>query len=75
MTHADAIAALLRYVQTVVNESGAPSGFDTEGWLHCWLREANPALGGRTPSNVLKEPDGFEVVRSILARMQSGAYA
>jgi uncharacterized protein (DUF2384 family) len=34
-----------------------------------------PALGDRRPLDVLKEPGGLEVVRSLLMRVKSGAFS
>ena len=68
------ISALTELVQSMLAESGEQTGFDAKGWLEGWLIGVVAALGNRRPVDVLKEPDGLEVVRSLLSRAQSGAY-
>ena len=75
MAFEDVITILAVLVERMVGESGEPAGFDARTWLDHWLREAVPALGDRTPLDVLKEPGGLEVVRSLLLRSQSGAFS
>lgn len=75
MAFSDDIITLTALVERMVGESGEPAGFDARTWLDHWLREAVPALGDRTPLDVLKEPGGLEVVRSLLLRSQSGAFS
>eukprot|EP01034_Spumella_vulgaris_P007345 gene7345-9357_t len=58
-------------VQRMVDECGDPTGFDAKDWLHHWLVGAVPALGDRRPLDVLKEPGGLEVVRSLLMRIRT----
>jgi len=71
----DDIATLSVLVQSMLAESGEQTGFDAKAWLDRWLTGVVPALGNRRPIDVLKEPDGLEVVRSLLSRAQSGAYS
>lgn len=71
----DDIAALTELVQGLLAESGEQAGFDARAWLERWLSGVVPALGNRRPIDVLKEPDGLEVLRSLLSRAQSGAYS
>lgn len=71
----DDIATLTVLVQGMLAESGEQAGFDARAWLDHWLSGVVPALGNRRPIDVLKEPDGLEVVRSLLSRAQSGAYS
>lgn len=71
----DDIATLTVLVQGMLAESGEQAGFDERAWLDHWLSGVVPALGNRRPIDVLKEPDGLEVVRSLLSRAQSGAYS
>jgi uncharacterized protein (DUF2384 family) len=71
----DDIATLTVLVQGMLAESGEQAGFDARAWLDHWLSGVVPALGNRRPVDVLKEPDGLEVVRSLLSRAQSGAYS
>lgn len=69
------LATLELDVTRIVQESGRPDGFDARQWLNGWIAEPVPALGFRRPLDVLAEPGGLELVRTILARMQSGAYS
>lgn len=71
---ADVIARLIRQVEVMVAESGRPEGFDAAAWTSRWLREPVPALGGALPLDLIRTPEGAELVSDILARMQSGAY-
>jgi len=71
----DDIAALTALVQRMVEESGAPVGFDSRAWLDQWLLELAPAIGHRRPLDVLSEPGGLDLVRSYLLRAQSGAFS
>lgn len=71
----DDIATLTVLVQCMLAESGEKAGFDATAWLDHWLAGVVPALGNRRPIDVLNEPDGLEVVRSLLSRAQSGAYS
>lgn len=72
------IAALVRLVRTIVDESGDPAmakAFDAAAWLEDWLHQPNPALGGRLPSAWLGRSGGLDVLRTLILRAQSGAYA
>lgn len=48
--------------------------FDAEIWLNSWIETPQPALGGRTPSDLLESDDGLEIVRRLLGAAASGAY-
>lgn len=69
------IAKLIGQVQTMVEQSGDPIGFDAAQWLACWLDEPLPALGGQRPAEYMDTAEGRELVSSLLAMAQSGAYA
>jgi hypothetical protein len=71
----DDIATLTVLVQDILAESGEIAGFDARAWLDCWLTGVVPAFGTRKPVDVPNEPDGLEVVKSLLLRAQSGAYS
>lgn len=68
------LAPLYELVHPMGKESGLPAGFNVREWLERWMSQEVPALGSRRPIDVLKEPGGFEQVRSILLGMQGGAY-
>jgi putative toxin-antitoxin system antitoxin component (TIGR02293 family) len=69
------IARLVGQVQTLVEESGNPKGFDAGQWLAEWLDQPLPALGGKVPAEFMDTADGRALVSDILAQQQSGAYA
>jgi uncharacterized protein (DUF2384 family) len=66
---------LVGQVQAMVNESGNPKGFDAAKWLAQWMEQPIPALGGKNPASMMDTAEGQAVVSSLLAKMQTGAYA
>ena len=66
---------LIVMVQTMVEESGDPTGFDAARWVSEWLTEPLPALGGETPASYMDTFEGQKLVANLLAMIQSGAYA
>ena len=66
---------LIAMVQTMVEESGDPTGFDAARWVSEWLTEPLPALGGETPASYLDTFEGQKLVANLLAMIQSGADA
>ena len=69
------LARLVGQVQAMVEESGSPEGFNAAAWLARWLEEPLPALGGQRPAELVDTSEGQAIVASLLARIQSGAYA
>jgi len=69
------MARLVGQVESLVEESGQPDGFDAAAWVAHWLEEPVPALGGRRPAELMDTPEGQVVVSQLVARMQSGAYS
>ncbi|WP_236077311.1 antitoxin Xre-like helix-turn-helix domain-containing protein [Paraburkholderia domus] len=69
------MAKLIGQVQTMVEESGDPTGFDAAQWLASWLDEPLPALGGQRPAEYMDTAEGRDLVSNLLAMAQSGAYA
>lgn len=72
------LAKLIGQVETMLDQSGDPvlaQNFDAGKWLAGWINEPVPALGGRAPSAYLDTIEGQELVSSLLAMMQTGAYA
>jgi putative toxin-antitoxin system antitoxin component (TIGR02293 family) len=69
------IARLVGQVQTLVEESGTPKGFEAAKWLAGWLDRPLPALGGKRPAEFMDTADGRALVSDLLAQQQSGAYA
>lgn len=70
-----AVVGLIGQVDIIVQQSGDPGGFDAPRWTAEWLQRPHPALGGRTPGELLDTADGRALVSDLLARQQSGAYA
>ena len=69
------VESLIGMVQTMVEQSGDPAGFDAARWLSAWLTSPVPALGGATPASYLDTFEGQKMVGELLAMSQSGAYA
>lgn len=69
------LESLIDQVQAIVEESGDPTGFDAAKWLGEWLEQPLPALGGHKPSEYMDTVTGQQYISSLIARMQSGAYA
>lgn len=66
------VAATLR---RLLEESGDPDllkNFDLEGWVAQWMREQLPELGGKTPAEMLRNPEGQRAVEQVLERMRGG---
>ena len=59
----------------MVEESGDPQGFDAAAWLSTWIEEPLPALGGARPVDIMDTMEGQALVSTLLAQIQSGAYA
>lgn len=66
---------LVGQVQQMVEESGHTDGFDAKLWVAQWLGQPLPALGGQAPETFMGTVTGQQLVSSLLAQVQSGAYA
>lgn len=68
------LMSLIGLVEGMVagNES---SGFNAAKWLGAWLDAPLPALGGARPGSYLDTMVGQEMIASLLALAESGAYA
>ena len=66
---------LIGQVEVMVAESGDPSGFNAAHWVAEWLETPIPALNHERPAEFMDTIEGQELVSSLLAKMQSGAYA
>ncbi len=75
-TPSDPRQELLERTRQILANSTAPeaASFDAEAWLDEWLETRIRALGGRTPSQMIGDPDGFQAVWRVLGAMESGAY-
>ncbi len=69
------MARLVGQVQEMVAESGDLAGFDAASWVAQWLQSPLPALGGKRPAEFMDTADGQSLVSTVVARMQTGAYA
>jgi putative toxin-antitoxin system antitoxin component (TIGR02293 family) len=69
------MARLVGQVQSLVNESGDPKGFNAAEWVARWLEEPLAALGGQRPVELMDTTEGQAIVANLIARVQSGAYA
>jgi putative toxin-antitoxin system antitoxin component (TIGR02293 family) len=69
------VARLVGQVEQMVRESGNLEGFDAARWVAAWLQRSVPALGGSRPGDLMDTAEGREIVSSLVAQMQSGAYA
>jgi uncharacterized protein (DUF2384 family) len=69
------LSNLIVLVQTMVEQSGDPTGFDAAKWVANWLGQPNPALAGESPASYRETMEGQKLVSNLLAKMQSGAYA
>ena len=72
------VMAYLRVVATLrklLDESGDPEAlktFDLQAWVAKWVRVALPELGGKTPAEMLRNPEGQRAVEQLLERMRGG---
>jgi len=69
------VGMLIGMVQTMVEQSGDPAGFDAARWVAGWLASPVPALAGATPASYMDTIEGQRLVAELLARTQSGVYA
>ncbi|WP_325480420.1 antitoxin Xre/MbcA/ParS toxin-binding domain-containing protein [Piscinibacter sp.] len=66
------VAATLR---RLLEESGDPEqlkDFDLERWVAQWMGEPLSELGGKTPAEMLRNPEGQRAVEQVLERMRGG---
>jgi uncharacterized protein (DUF2384 family) len=69
------VETLIGMVQSMVEESGDPTGFDAARWVSDWLSKPLPALAGATPASYMDTFEGQKLVAELLSMSQSGAYA
>lgn len=69
------VETLIGMVQTMVEQSGDPTGFDAARWVSDWLTKPLPALAGETPASYMDTFEGQKLVAELLSMSQSGAYA
>ena len=66
------VAATLRRLLEESGDSELLKDFDLEAWVAQWMREQLPELGGKTPAEMLLNPEGQRVVEQVLERMRGG---
>ena len=62
-------------LQRLLEESGNAdevADFDLESWVKEWMREPLPEFGGKTPADMLRNPEGQRAVEELLDRMRGG---
>jgi putative toxin-antitoxin system antitoxin component (TIGR02293 family) len=69
------LGKLIGQVQSIVEESGEPAGFDAAKWVAEWIKTPQRALGGKRPDELLDTSDGRQLVSDLIGRQQSGAYS
>jgi len=69
------LQSLIGQVESMVAESGDPGGFNAAQWVAKWLEQPLPALDNAKPAAFMDTMAGIELVSSLLAQTQSGAYA
>jgi len=69
------LCRLIGHVDEIVRESGNPAGFDASTWVAAWLLQPHPALGNKLPEEFMDTAEGRDILFTLIAQMQSGAYA
>ena len=69
------LAKLVGQLESMLDESGNPEGFNATAWLSRWLSEPLPAFGGGRPIDLLDTMEGQALISRSLAQIQSGAFA
>ena len=66
---------LIGQVEAMIQESRNTATFNAAEWLADWLERPLPALDNEKPAAFIDTMEGIELVSSLLAQAQSGAYA
>ena len=66
---------LIGQIEAMVVESGNTTEFNAARWLADWLEQPLPALNNAKPALFMDTMEGIELLSSLLAQIQSGAYA
>ena len=69
------VAATLRRLLDESGDSEQLKDFDLDAWVAQWMREPLPELGGKTPAQMLRNPEGQRAVEQVLERMRGGLSA
>lgn len=46
--------------------------FDLEAWVAQWMRGQLRGLGGKTPAEMLRNPEGQRAAEQVIERMRGG---
>lgn len=66
---------LIGQVEPIMADAGDASvEFDAGEWVSKWIKEPLPALGHRSPSELMDTPEGFSMVSRALAQSVAGAF-
>ena len=66
------VVATLRRLLGESGDAQRLKDFDLEAWVARWMREALPELGGKTPAEMLRNPEGQRAIEQVLERMRGG---
>ena len=66
---------LIGQVESMVIESGDAADFNAAQWTADWLQRPLAALDDARPADFIDTMEGIELVSSLLAQAQSGAFA
>lgn len=50
------------------------AGFDALKWARSWVKQPQPALGGRRPEELMHAPEGRDLVKRLLIASNAGVY-
>ncbi|HEY6087415.1 MAG TPA: antitoxin Xre/MbcA/ParS toxin-binding domain-containing protein, partial [Burkholderiaceae bacterium] len=66
---------MMATLRRLLEESGDPkllASFDLVSWVARWIREPLAEFGNKTPSEMLRNPEGQRAVEQVLERMRGG---
>lgn len=66
------VVAILHKLLAESGDPGLVQDFDLDRWVAQWMRESLPELGGKTPAEMLRNPEGQRAVEEVLERMRGG---
>ena len=66
------VAATLRRLLDESGDAELLKDFDLDAWVARWMRDRLPELGGKTPAEMLRNPEGQRTVEQVLERMRGG---
>lgn len=72
------VMGFLRVVATLrrlLDESGDAEqlrDFDLVAWVARWMTQALPEFGGKTPAQMLRNPEGLRAIEQLVERMRGG---